>query len=249
MNIKTFIDRWLNARSNRTLSSLSRATEVPLSTIRRLYNGEGGLPDSKSTLPVLAAVCSLDEMSSYVQANYPEVAKFYESLAMSLDKDAAPQVLDNSIFDTREAYFTFALACANLATRYRIHKLFGNFGLQTADELVAIGILGKRGDSYITFDGLKSVYQNRHYINVQSSKHITSVVNPLANNDLIKSIVMVVDTEGRKQIEELSRRYIEDILTVAHREVSTDKHVIALSVVYSRVVDSEDETGSAPLEA
>lgn len=236
LSIKVYIDRWLGARSNRTLSSLSRTTEVPLSTIRRLYSEEGGLPDSRSTLPVLSAVCTVDEMSAYVSENYPEVTKFYQVLGQNSERHSSYEVLDNSIFRTREGYVAFALAYSGLATEDRLRSMFGSYGVQAAEDLVASGILAKRFDEYLPIDGKEFAYLNKHDSSVLALQHITSMVKSQSKDDSIISMLFSTDDKGREEIEAMTKKFYEDLVAICKRDVP-GKHAVALGLAYSRIVD------------
>lgn len=139
--LRRVIDRYLDGHRSRSLATLSRASGVSYTTIRRLYQREGN-PTAEPVLKIVDAALTNDEKVQFINRHYPELgATISRFQAVATQSHGSHEVLKT--FISRDPH-NFVINLANNdkgATREQVQRLTGEKGLEALDELVEHDVL------------------------------------------------------------------------------------------------------------
>lgn len=135
--IRGVIDRYLSGYRNRSLSSLSRASGVSYTTIRRLYQREGN-PTAEPVLKIVDAALNNDEKIEFIHRHYPEIAVTIKNFdRQSYASNTSRQEVLKTFYLRDPHNFILNLAQNDKGTtRADINRLMGARGLEALDELL-----------------------------------------------------------------------------------------------------------------
>lgn len=140
--IRGVIDRYLSGHRNRSLSSLSRASGVSYTTIRRLYQREGN-PTAEPVLKIVDAALNNDEKIEFINRHYPEIAVTIKNFNSEAYNSTTSRQEALKTFYVRDPH-NFVLNLAHNdkgTTRSDINSLMGSRGLEALDELIEHDLL------------------------------------------------------------------------------------------------------------
>jgi DNA-binding transcriptional ArsR family regulator len=140
--IRGVIDRYLSGHRSRSLSSLSRASGVSYTTLRRLYQREGN-PTAEPVLKIVDAALTNDEKIEFINRHYPELADTINKFQRDAYASASSrQEALKTVFMRDPHNFILNLAQNSKGTtREDVNRLTGERGLEALDELVECELL------------------------------------------------------------------------------------------------------------
>ncbi len=141
-DLRSAIDRYLDGHRNRSLATLSRASGVSYTTIRRLYQREGN-PTAEPVLKIIDAALSNEEKIEFINRHYPEIASTVNRFQASAYSPKSSRQETLKTFYVRDPHnFILNLAHNDLGTTAdTVKRLAGERGLEALDELVEQEIL------------------------------------------------------------------------------------------------------------
>ncbi|MBM4250755.1 MAG: hypothetical protein FJ146_02165 [Deltaproteobacteria bacterium] len=141
-NLRNVIDRYLNGHRSRSLATLSRASGVSYTTLRRLYQREGN-PTAEPVLKIIDVALSTEEKLDFIKRYYPEIAVNLSGIQADAYLSAAPRQEILKAFYVRDPHnYILNLAQNDKGTtRETVQRITGERGLEALDELVEHGIL------------------------------------------------------------------------------------------------------------
>ena len=173
-DLKQVIDTYIDGHRSRSLATLSRASGVAYTTLRRFAQKEGN-PTAEPVLKILDAVLATKEKIGFLETHFPEIARTISRYAgTSFQENADPTREELKMFVRRTPH-NYIL---NLAINVRgtsattISRLYGERGLEALDEMVECGVLDRdphgrvryRDDTLVSFDCDYLLDQVRHSI-------------------------------------------------------------------------------------
>jgi len=140
--LKSLIDRYLEGHRNRSLATLSRASGVSYTTIRRFAQREGH-PTAEPVLKIVDATLSAAEKIEFLRRHFPEIARTIHKI------DAGTYAAVNTALDHVKMFYgrdphNFILNIAITAagtTVSDVERLCGERGLVALDEMIDFDVL------------------------------------------------------------------------------------------------------------
>ena len=141
-DLRHVIDRYLNGHRSRSLATLSRASGVSYTTLRRLYQREGN-PTAEPVLKIVDVALNNEEKLQFIHRYYPEILANVSRLHAEAFAGESPRQEVLKTFYVRDPH-NYILNLAHNdkgATRDTIQRISGERGLEALDELVEHEIL------------------------------------------------------------------------------------------------------------
>lgn len=215
--VKGYIESWLSAKQNRSVTSLARAAGVSESCLRRLYN-DGSTPMSHNLLKVLTAVSgksSIEELKSYFEPsgviqNFLMKNFSFMETATYVDK-CVPLLEQEQHIDDYFSFVVYAMASQRKQiTRDDITKALGMMGEMALNSLVTNGFLKIEPNGDIVAL-VKDIRPSKDLI----KKHLPDLVkmffkldNPFNASILISESV---STEGYGKAMDVFEKFLADM--------------------------------------
>src|SRR5262245_60782147 len=151
-DLRNVIDRYLDGHRGRSLATLSRASGVSYTTLRRLYQKEGN-PTAEPVLKIADAALNNEEKLAFINRHYPELAVTLNRFQTDAYAPKQPRQELLKTFYIRDPH-NYILNLAHNdkgATRDDVRRLTGERGLEALDELVEHEILerARLGDAEV----------------------------------------------------------------------------------------------------
>lgn len=140
-DLRQVIDKYLDGHRSRSLATLSRATGVSYTTLRRLYQREGN-PTAEPVLKIVDVALTNAQRLQFINRYYPEIAETISHFGEAFPAQASRQEA-LKLFYLRDPHnFIINLAHNDRGTtRATVQRLAGERGLEALDELVEHEIL------------------------------------------------------------------------------------------------------------
>ena len=141
-NLRNVIDRYLNGHRNRSLATLSRASGVSYTTLRRLYQREGN-PTAEPVLKIVDVALNNEEKLEFIRRYYPEIVVNVSGLQAGVFASNSPRQETLKAFYVRDPH-NYILNLAHNdrgTTRETVQRIAGERGVEALDELVEHEIL------------------------------------------------------------------------------------------------------------
>lgn len=149
------VDAWLEERSSRSISSLSRMTGIPHSTLRRILQGETSYSFDQ-VLAVLERTCEPSEITESIKKFFPSVLsllgrayekKNIDSNFSNIDSDA------KQFFKDPDTFPLMALASrVNGVSKEYVQRMYGENGLAKLNFLAENEIISEISDGNYRFE-------------------------------------------------------------------------------------------------
>ncbi len=141
-DLRGVIDRYLDGHRSRSLATLSRASGVSYTTLRRLYQREGN-PTAEPVLKIVDASLTNEEKRQFINRHYPEIAATINRFEANSYAPKAPRQEQLKTFFVRDPHnFILNLAHNDKGTTAEdVRRLTGERGLEALDELVEHSVL------------------------------------------------------------------------------------------------------------
>ena len=141
-DLRGVIERYLEGHRSRSLATLSRASGVSYTTLRRLYQREGN-PTAEPVLKIADAALTNEEKRAFINRHYPEIAATINRFESDSYAPKAPRQEQLKTFYVRDPHnFILNLAHNDKGTTAEVvRRLTGERGLEALDELVEHEIL------------------------------------------------------------------------------------------------------------
>lgn len=134
-----YVERWLEQSPRRSIQMLSRNTNIPYPTLRRVVQREGE-PNLDTTLTLLNYVATLEETLDYLY-DIRSISQFYKRVTANATL-ARQEILEK--FSCKDSFWIICLGMTVGATKDRVQQLLGLSGLAKLEEMVAEGLLKER---------------------------------------------------------------------------------------------------------
>jgi len=141
-DLKNVIEGYLAGHRSRSLATLSRASGVSYTTIRRLAQKEGN-PTAEPVLKIVDAALTNEEKIAFINRHYPEIASTINKFQRENYSPSSPRQELLKLFYTRDPH-NFILNIAQTergTTEADVRRLSGERGLEALAELVEHEIL------------------------------------------------------------------------------------------------------------
>ena len=133
------IENWLQSRKNSSLGLLSKLTDVPYVTLRRIQQGEteAGL---QTAIQIASVIMTPEEAADYICKKYDGMGRF---LQLQVARGAQPITLEKAAKRlSKEEFLVMAMACSKSATsKDEVASLYGHSGLKALSRLLEVGLL------------------------------------------------------------------------------------------------------------
>ncbi len=230
-DMKAIIKEWLEEKPSRDIALLSRMTNVPYTTLRRIWN-EGGEPNCNTTLALFSVIGSKSQCYTYLSNHFPEAARFHnrefaEEIKVTPYTESMRPFLEDFL-----SYFILNLGYAKIATKDGIRAVFGAQGLEKAHALVESGKLVWNGDKLISADGSDFFsYENKLDL-LKACEHILTLSR--GNRGYPVAVVGGLTDEDMDRAKFLTREYCQAIKDlVISSNAKGGKNLVAISMIFA----------------
>ncbi len=142
--LKDSVDRYLQESEKRSLSSLSRASGIPYTTVRRIAQGEGQPTYRSATCLLMITTDNDTEMvCGYLEKYFPDEAKVFSLAQKNCHYD--PENLGYLLEDELDCLIVDYVGTGT-ATYSKMIENFGKFGQTRVDRLISKGVLFENGE-------------------------------------------------------------------------------------------------------
>ena len=148
VDLRDVIDRYLDGHRNRSLATLSRASGVSYTTLRRLYQREGN-PTAEPVLKIVDAALSNAEKIEFINRHYPEISATIGQINSGAYGQKNAHQEQFKTFYVRDPH-NFILNLAHNdrgATLEDVRRLTGERGVEALHELLEHEILERETTS------------------------------------------------------------------------------------------------------
>lgn len=236
-DLKELMSLWLDLKPNRDLTLLSKLSGVPYNTLRRLYACQNE-PECYTVVAILEQVASKEDSYVYLNKHFPLVAKFMkpeleEKIKFTRFSDKTKILLEDFI-----SFLVSNLAYARLATKETISSIFGQIGLNIANNLVEQQILIWSENQLLPFDGCDVFKYDRKNEVIQACEHILTLAKTFGHP---VALVGSVTQEEFEKVQMITREYCSSIKEIIFNSKNGDKFV-ATSVIFATLNGGESLT-------
>lgn len=222
------INAWIEQKPHRRdMTLLSELSNVPYSTLRRVY--QGGNPECHTALSILRVVANREESMLYLREFFPGAASFLEPIYQSGGENVSTA---RAIVRDSLTYRIMLLAYGDLVTRSDVLERYGTQGLEVAESLCVMGKTQWVNDKLKVASGASfGLYENKEDV-VTSCHHITDW--GLEHGGYPMAMAGSVTYDEFMELESMTREYVTGV-TQRLTKSKGGSILVAISSVFTKV--------------
>ncbi len=144
------INVWLQANRNRSLSSLSRRSNIAYSTVRRIAQNEC-IPHPYSALALVEIVMSTPQRVAFLKKHFPTIGNLMDECYTNVRREPNEESLRRFLrIEPHNRIFNIAATKAG-TNRAKVGRLCGQMGLDAIEEMLDSGLLIEKPDGTIKY--------------------------------------------------------------------------------------------------
>jgi hypothetical protein len=225
-DLQALVRAWANENPDiRNIRFLERKAGIDYNTASRVWSGKN--PECQTALAVLNVVTTKENGLSYLKRHFPHAARFHErefSIPVFSDRDTLQPLFDKSL-----SFIILGLAYGGHADKGYIQRIYGEMGLQAANELVNTGKFFWEGEKLIS-QGKEEffTFESREDI-VKACGHILGMA---ASGGYPVALLGSLHDDELERFKNLLREFCLAAKELVYSSKAGGKNIIALSTVY-----------------